>query len=66
MERDKPKVGVTTFEVTDTVLLEIDARLAEMAAADSGEPTGFDMDFGAALDEEGSSAPTAKKHRVGP
>lgn len=66
MERDKPKVGVTTFDITDTVLLEIDARLAEMAGADMGESTGFDMDFGAALDQDDSAASPANKRRTGP
>jgi hypothetical protein len=63
MKAEKSRSGVT-FDVTDTVLLEISTQLARMAGARTGESSGFDIDFDAALDLEDSAAPPANKRRI--
>ncbi|MBN1239186.1 MAG: hypothetical protein JXB36_11840 [Gammaproteobacteria bacterium] len=55
MKRDKPtedNAGIG-FEITDTVLTEIDSQLAGMLEAAMEDASVFDFDFDAALDESG-------------
>jgi hypothetical protein len=52
MKRDQPTEGVAGigFDLTDTVLTEIDTQLAKLMDAHQIGSDAFDLDFGAALD----------------
>jgi hypothetical protein len=53
MKRDKPiaeKAGIG-FDITDTVLTEIDTQLAKLIEADKDDSDDLGLDFGSAFGE---------------